>query len=475
MNQIKIIFLLFFLLFWPCSLYAQDIFGLQQSNYGGLYRASYNPSVIGGSKQKFQINLGTIGSTINHRYFTFIGRNSLLYPLLVPHSTKELYGRSRTMGSLLNDNTVYLVSEIRWPSAMIALDDRQGVSFQIRSRGFIQGQNIPDPIKNLYSKRLDTESTPDLTGTWGNFGLAQHSYSEFAGSYGVQILNLKAHKLRIGATVKKIFGARSAFIQGNIDNYEIRATGGSSVSSELVVRNFSYQTGYTQENKKLKVANLFSKSQYGSGWGTDLGFTYALGSYWSNSKEAFDESPAYLIRLAGSLTDVGSITYQTSNSFKGSGFQSQKIINQTNLEVISDKGAEGFRQVFPMANDTSYSRHVQLPSMLHLEADFQLIKGFFINFSHSERLKTNTDPILDIYQPNRSVITPRFENEDSDVAFPIAFIEGNKKITIGAMAHFGPIFVGFSNLNVLFKKKEVNAMTYVGLSVWKMKRKKNKD
>ncbi len=114
---------------------------------------------------------------------------------------------------------------------------------------------------------------------------------------------------------------------------------------------------------------------------------------------------------------------------------------------------------------------MQLPSMLHLEADVQLVKGFFVNFSHSQRLQSNTNELLDIYQPNRSVITPRFENEDSDVAFPIAFVEGNKKVTIGAMAHFGPVFVGFSNLNVLFKKKDANAMAYIGFSVWKMKRK----
>ena len=462
------------LLLWlgvSCPSLAQQIFGLQNSNYGGLYRASYNPSVLGGSKQKFQLNLGTIGSSIDRRYFVFIGKNSIVYPLLAAHSTKELYGRSRTMGSLIDNDPVYLVSEIRWPSAMISLGKYHGIAFQIRSRGFVQGSNILDPIKNLYTKRLDTESTPAVTGSWGDFGLAQHSFSEMAFSYGVQLLDTEAQKFRFGLSVKKLFGARTAYVQGNIPHYEIRGVAGLSGSSELVVNDFNYQVGYSQINKGLKIANLFDKEQYGSGWGVDLGFTFELGSTWTNKKESYDESPVYLLRLGASITDLATIKYQTSNSYLATGYQSQGVIGQSQLERISDFGAEGFISLFPTQSDTTFTRSMKLPAALNLEADLQLIKGFFVNISRSQRVNANSDRVLDIYQPNRTTLTPRFENEDSDVAFPISFIEGNKKVAIGAMAHFGPIFLGFSNLNVLFKKKDANAMVYVGLSVWKMKRK----
>ena len=129
---------------------AQQIPGLELSNYGGLYRATYNPSVLGGPKHKWQINIGTLGGSINYRYFNFVGENSLLYPLLVPHSTKELYGRSRTTGSLLNDDPIYTVSEIRWPSASLAIGKYQSIALQFRTRGFVQGKNLPDPIQTLY-------------------------------------------------------------------------------------------------------------------------------------------------------------------------------------------------------------------------------------------------------------------------------------------------------------------------------------
>ena len=63
---------------------AQQVPGLHFSNYGGLYRTTYNPSVLGGSRYRWQVNFTTLGSTINNRYFIFLGRNSLFYPLLAP-------------------------------------------------------------------------------------------------------------------------------------------------------------------------------------------------------------------------------------------------------------------------------------------------------------------------------------------------------------------------------------------------------
>ncbi|HEV7380920.1 MAG TPA: hypothetical protein VGN64_14065, partial [Dyadobacter sp.] len=204
--------------------YSQQINGLQYSNYGGLYRATYNPSVLGGSKHKWQVNIGSLGGSINYRYFVFLGKNSLLYPLLAPHSTKELYGRSRTMGSL-TEKPLYLTSEIRWPSVMYSIDKRQGIALQFRTRGFVTGNNIPDPIRNMYFKRLDTGEALPATGDWGNFNLTQQSFSDVSLSYGLQVLDTDAHKLRLGVTGKRIFGARVAYLDANISRYTLRPEG----------------------------------------------------------------------------------------------------------------------------------------------------------------------------------------------------------------------------------------------------------
>lgn len=446
---------------------AQQIPGLQYSNYGGLYRATYNPATLGASRYKFQINIGSLGGSINHRYLTFLGKNSLLYPLLTPHSTQELYGRSRTMGSIVQKDPLYLVSEIRWPSAMISIGDNQGIAFQFRSRGYVQGKNIPDAVRNLYFKRLDTGSNPVLSNqAWGDFSLVQQSFSEASVSYGIALLNTEVHKLKVGATLKKIFGARVGYLKGSVDNYGIRAL--NSETSELLINNFTYESGYTQVTQPVKVGNLFDSKQYGSGWGYDLGASYEFGSVWKNDKEEFDQSPQYLIRLGVSATDIGSIRYKTANSRVVTGSQATAVVNQTTLEKIADNGPEGFMDVFAAKTDASFDKKVRLPQALHFDADVQLIKGFFLNLSQTKRAKSNSSESLDIFLPNTFTITPRFEDEDSDFAFPVSFIDGNKKPSFGFLSHFGPIFLGFSDVNVLFKKSGVG-MVYVGVSAWKLK------
>ncbi|WP_025765242.1 DUF5723 family protein [Dyadobacter tibetensis] len=452
-------------------LLGQDIPGLQQSNYGGLYRASYNPAALGGSPQKFQINILSLGGSITRRYFDFIGKNSLLTPLLVPHSTKEIYGRSRTMGSITSGDQLFLASDIRWPSVLLALDRYQSIAVQFRSRGFIQGSQVPADIQNLYKRRLDTGLAPASSGSWGPMGLAQLSFSEIDFSYGVQVLDLDAHKLRLGATVKRIIGARTSYVRGSIDQYEVREQAAASEISTLILKDINYESGYSQASKGLRIGDLFDKQQYGAGWAMDLGVTYELGNYWINEKESFDDSPTYLIRLSASVTDLGSVRYKTANSSVVRGNLSEKSIGQSEMETISDRGAEGFMELFPSDDTTPFQGSMQLPQALHLEADVQLVQGFFLNMSKTSRFKPADDELLDVYLPNSFTIGPRWENEDSNVAFPVTFIEGNKKVSIGAVAHFGPIFVGVNNMGTLFKKSPNSAgMAYIGLSVWKMKR-----
>lgn len=456
------------------AVYAQQIPGLELSNYGGLYRATRNPAVLGGPKHKWQINIGTLGGSINYRYFNFVGENSLLYPLLIPHSTKELYGRSRTTGSLLNDDPIYTFSEIRWPSAMIAIGKYQGLALQFRTRGFVQGKNLPDPIQTLYFHRLDTGSTPPTDQPWGDFNLVQQSFSDVSVSYGVQLLDLDAHKLRIGVTGKRVFGARIGYLNGSADRYSIRPLAGADETSELVVRNFAYESGYSNPNKKMRISNLFNSDQYGSGWGYDLGFSYELGAYWNKSKEVFDESPEYLVRLSGSLTDVGSIRYKTNRSKVSSGRETEAVVGQKELENVSDEGPEGFMTLFPSDRDTTFQRNIQLPQALHLEADIQLVKGFFLNLSKTKPYKRRSGEYLDTYQLESFTITPRFEDEDSDFSFPISFIKGNNRPSIGAVGHFGPVFLGFSNVNGLLKKGGARgSMVYLGFTAWKLNRKKD--
>jgi len=456
---------------------AQQVPGVSISNYGGLYRATQNPSILGGSRYKWQVNLVTAGSTINNRYFIFFGRNSFLYPLLVPHSTHELYGRSRTMGSITQGDPLYVASEVRWPSVMFSVGKNHGFAFQVRSRGFVQGNNIPQAIRTMYYKRLDTPATPTTSGTWGDFDLSQQNFSEASLSYGLQLVNLRSHKLKVGGTLKRLFGARAGYLKGAADQYEIRPlVGGDADEKELVLDNFSYESGYTQPNQAWRLGDLFNGNKYGTGWGYDLGATYELGSYWNWLEKDNDARPSYLIRFSASITDLGTIHYQSADSRVVSGTQSRASINQQQLEILGNRGADGFGSLFPAQNQTILRQDAQLPTTLHWDIDVQLIKSFFFNVAKTQRYGNAPQSSIDLTQPDALILTPRVENEDSDFSLPVTFIDGNKKVSVGALARFGPFHLGFSNITGLLNRKDPDAnrttFMYMGFSVWQFKDRK---
>jgi hypothetical protein len=158
---------------------AQQITGLDMSNYGGLYRTTYNPSTLGGTPYKFQVNALTMGGSIGRRYFDFFGENSFLTPIIASHSSNEIYGRSRTMKSL-EDNRTHLQSEIRWPSVLFSIGKIHGFALQARTRGFIYG-SIPEPIRTLYMQRMDNNvqvENSNLTNPY--VSMQQQSFSDLS-------------------------------------------------------------------------------------------------------------------------------------------------------------------------------------------------------------------------------------------------------------------------------------------------------
>lgn len=451
---------------------AQQISGLDLSNYGGLYRVTYNPSTLGATPYKFQVNGLTLGGSIGRRYFDFFGKNSFLTPILASQSTDEIYGRSRTMKSL-TDQRINLQSEIRWPSVLFSVGKIHGFALQARTRGFIYGY-APSTIKTLYAQRMDNDlpinpspiSNPHIE-------LNQLSFSDISFSYGISIINKKAHKLKLGITGKSITGARLSSIQMTADNIAVNTTTPDAKSLDFT--NVSYSAFYTNEMIEQKLPPVFNTSKYGSGWAYDWGISYELGNnIWKNNKESFDTSPTYFLRLGASMTDIGNIKYKPSNISYKSGEVPQLTIGQTEMEQIANYGAKGFMNLMPPTSyDTLLMKTASLPTVLHLEADLQLAKSFFINVSNSQGLVSSKPdaPQGNIDYPDYTRITPRFEGQDFDLAIPITLIE-NQKAQVGLTAHFGPLFVSFSNITGIFEPKEKKGatMAYIGLSVFKLKK-----
>ncbi|GAA4446246.1 hypothetical protein GCM10023189_01170 [Nibrella saemangeumensis] len=433
------------------------------SNYGGIYRVLQNPSAVAGTRYRYQV-VGAIGSSITNRYFRQLATNDFLHIIRIPYSD-NLYRDLQSIGSLTEAPRHTVASEIIGPSVLFSPDRRQAIALHTRMQSFVYGQGLPLPLTRAYGYELNSRRVTPVSGLL-NANLTQQQYSEVGLSYGLRIFEGKWHRLSVGATGRRLFGGvyRQMQVTGN---YQIR----QDVSSEksIVLDRFQYVLNSSAPRQSFQL----SAPGYGTGWALDAGITYEIGKEITgrnyNDETPFaDLRPAYLLRLSAAIMNSGSLRFSGSQSREVSGSSTRTVLYQKDLDLLGDNIVAQLPRLAPggPTERPGNAMTLQLPSMLHLEADLRLARSLYINGLYLKNMSAvsgRTAPL-----PDRLIITPRFEDEDAELAFPISIIDGNQRVAVGMSARVGPLALGFSNLTSMLHKNGDHRGTYawMGLSFW---------
>ncbi|GAA4411885.1 hypothetical protein GCM10023187_38310 [Nibrella viscosa] len=442
---------------------AQHMPGLMGSNYGGVYRILQNPSAVAGSRYRYQV-VGTIGSSITNRYFRQMATNDFLHIIRIPYSDK-LYRDLQSIGSLTEAPRHTVTSEIIGPSVLFSPDRRQAFALHTRMQSFVYGQALPLPLTRAYGYGLyDRRVTPGSGAL--NATIAQQQYAEVGLTYGLRVFEGKWHRLSVGATGRRLFGGvyRQLQLTGN---YRIQ----QDVTDEksLVLDRFQYVLNSTAPRQEFQL----SAPGYGTGWAFDAGVTYEIGKEISgrayNAETPFaDLRPAYLLRLSAAVMNSGSLRFSGSQSRELSGNSTRTVLFQKDLDRLGDDIVSQFPTVAPGAPSErpGGAMTIELPGMLHLEADLRLARSFYLNGTYLKNMSAVSGSTASM--PDRLIVTPRFEDADAEVAFPVSIIDGNQRVAVGMSARVGPLALGFSNLTSMLHKNGDHRGTYawVGLSFW---------
>ncbi len=444
---------------------AQQMLGPHSGNHASIYRATFNPSAVAGTKYKWHINAVAFNTTINNRYFSYFRTDALFYPIKAPYTSSELYGKSKLTGSYTAGPNANIVTELRLPSVYFDVTKWLTLGVSGRFRGFVQGANLPSVLSDVYTKRLDFGNLVASTGTIKNFAMSQQSFLETGLTVAGVALDLpEIIKIKLGASVKRLSAGRSAFLKINNANYQVRVIDKENAALDLTNTNYEY--GYTNAMQSFSLDNVFSNS-YGSGWSYDFGVTVELGQI----KNDADYRANYIARIGVALTDGGSISYPNSGKIY-SGTLVKTTLNQDNVVALGDNSVKTLEAILPKNNTKAYTLTTQLPTTLNLDVDLHLAKSFFLNATLIKPTQTGPLPTV-IQQPQILSITPRFEDADAEFTLPISWIEGNTSPTVGMSARVGPIFIGFSNLSGMLKIHEPRGtFLYFGLQFWKMRKDK---
>lgn len=443
--------------------HSQQFTGYHTSNYAGLYRATFNPSAIAGTRYRYQINLVSFNSTINNRYFKFFRSDALFHPFRNAYTENDMYGKSKLTGSFTQGTNVNVPSELRLPSGFVGFGKNNWlvVGFGMRMRGFVQGNGVAPIVSEVYTKRLDFGDMKASSGSFRDMVINQNSFFETALSFAAMPLRLDPiMRVKVGVTLKRLSGARNVFLHIRNANYQIRPINAEEALWDLT--NVSYQYGATQPVQAFGLGSLFSSS-YGSGSAIDAGVTVELGRI----RQHAEYRANYILRLGAAITDAGNIVYPR-NAKMYSGTINKLTLNQEQIIAMGNNAAKNLETLFPKTNPQEYSYETQLPRTINVDADVQFAKSFFINASISTPTNTGQLPTY-LYQPKTTTVTPRFEGEDVEFSLPVSWLEGNDSPQVGFFVRFGPGFIGFQNFSGLTNIHKPRAtLFYLGFQLWKL-------
>ena len=436
---------------------AQPLPGLSSSNYAGIYRVLQNPSAAAASPYRYQVVLAAGLSTVNPTLFRYFNSNDYFAVLRLPYSN-QLARDLRGVGSVTDAPATTSWSEIMGPSLLLRLGKAQAVALHTRLRSYLTGSSLPEPLAEAYRRGLYSRRLQPAAGSF-DVRLANESYAEAGLTYGLQVFDGEWHRLRLGVTVRRLVAAQRRALTAS-GRFDLRDNAGTPEKT-LVLQDVAFTSAFTAPRQPFRL----SGDDLGHGWAYDLGATYEVGARTADRRHRSragleDRRPAYVLRMAGALLNHGTLRYPAPTVRFG----------RFSQEVTSDElerfGNAPLNYLNARASGTSLatSETVRLPRTLHLEADLRLTPSLYVNALRVQHLGGQA------VFPSHLVLTPRFEDEDSEVAVPVSVVGPDAKVAVGIAARLGPITVGLSDLSRFLNRNAENRSTVVwlGLSAWKL-------
>ena len=402
--------------------FSQDYFSF--SNFGGITSAISNPANIAASRYKFNLNL--VSANIS------VGSN--MYEL----NSKKFFGfnfsnlNEGTDYNKINDpNVKRLIANADFvgPSILFNLSKKTAIGITTRVRTLMNS----DGLSNSSFAILTTGNADFLNQNImeKNVSCNIHSFADLGITFAKEIYKTSTHELKLGITVKYVKGIG----------------GGSTYIDSLDVSNLNNSQTISKMNGRMSVSYSDNISDGGSGIATDLGLVY---QYRNNKKYP------YKWRIGLSITDISLSSINYKNGSQGGTYNVSK--NNFSTSTLSQQSGETFDQylhrlenqslITVTHNDSAAPFSMNLPTALHLNVDFHLIKSIYLNTYCLINL-AGTNKFNNVYYTTTYIASPRFDKKWFSLMMPLSY-NSLKEFNWGVGLRFGPLFLGsgsvFSNL-----------------------------
>jgi outer membrane protein OmpA-like peptidoglycan-associated protein len=444
MKKIYSIILLLLCIYISTS--GQEFLPFATSNYAGVNGVHLQPASIADSRYKFDMSLSATSVSL---YNNFLGIDP--YVIWHPNLLKNLgewdkldYVKKNYDG---NPKSGIFSMQQDLFSFMFTISDRDAIAFTPSIRTMINFDNITEDLATLADHGLIWDSLWHKKLTNANFNVQTNSWIDYGITYARVVKAEGQHFLKAGATVRISQGLLSAYTFMKDLNYEF----GTNDTLSLFETNVKYGASdniYQVENGDFKYKFLTNPSLT-----FDFGLVYEFRPYWMKYKYDMDgkknlwrrDQEKYLFKLGISITDIGSVHFRRNSLSKD--FNAN--INDWYIHDLKFGSIHEFDSTinarFITDNNVSSKYNMNLPTAISIQADVNLWKGFYFNFSPFIALNRGSKDVNKVHYYTAWNMTPRFDVKWFGVTVPVQYTS-LKQWNIGMGLRLGNLWLGSNDI-----------------------------
>ncbi len=459
------ILILFLLLLSQNQLIAQQFIGLTHTDYSSVHEIPNNPAWVNTSETGMEFHLFSAnvlaGTNAYHfkRSYVLSGFSGVASEYDDPAFRKDW---SRHMKHL------WLNIDMLGPAASFTFKTKNEkvhhVGIYTRVRQLARGGNLSSSEFQIINDTPNNTLLLNKPLEFNKAGFSTQRFAEIGFTYGKLLMNDEFQVLRVGGTIKYVMGLAAASIYTKRFDY-VRTSEDTigKLNGDLTALYTYNANAYLSGNVSNMFSGLFDRAGRAS-LGLDLGAQY---EYHPNGNP--NEETPYLFSIAASITDLGSVKYFTDT---GSATYNLTVNNKSKF-ALDKKSTESVDEyILRLKADTVLTQKTKqttfrmgLPTAFRLNIDYNVVQNFSMGINMLLNLRGNSDIVYRPAYVNYFNLTPTYGNRYIKFSLPFTYI-GYQTLSIGAIAHLGPFYVGSSSLisSMIIAKSIRNIDAYFGFS-----------
>jgi len=427
----------------------QEFLPFATSNYAGVTGVHLQPASIADSRYKFDMS---VSATSIGFYNNFLG----IDPYVIWHP--ELF---KSLGEWDNLNYVnknydgedksgiFSMQQDLF-SIMFSLSDKDAIAFTPSMRTILNFDNVSEELATLADHGLDYNTLWGIQLKNTNFSLQTNSWVDYGVTYARVLKGEGKHFLKAGATVRLSQGLISSYTFIKDLSYEFNPLTSDTLS--IFQTDVSYGASdniYQVEDGKVNYKFLANPSMT-----FDFGLVYEYRPNWMKYKYDMDgktnlwrrDQNKYLFKLGMSITDLGSIHYrrnELSRDFRAD--IKDWYIGDIKFGGLHDLDST-LNEVFKSdSNDVKSKYNMNLPTAISIQADVNIWKGFYFNFSPFIALNRGSKDVNKVHYYSAWNMIPRFDSKWFGVSVPVQYTS-LKQTNIGVGVRLGSFWFGSNDI-----------------------------